>query len=384
MALTRLSLATAHATLIAADSAANPAYDEAPASWQGLNTTSGENPAGMDNGGFGFNVWDFAGGYHNPTQSPYGELNHFIDGVDFPASSYNALGARSFGLTNANQPFFGYTARATRTFAPLQIGETITVDFDNPLHAPLDQFSPSGFLLRLNTGGGPVIDSDPIPGVSERFGIFSTSNFNGSRWFTTDSDEFTDTALPSSETSVGATFQFTLTGNDAYVAELVRLSDSQVLFSRTGALKNAGAGGIDTLEIALYGNGSGEGPGGTEPTGRREFFFNNLRIESTLGANADFNQDGLVDGRDFLRWQRGVGTLTGAELSQGDANGDGAVNAADLDAWEHLFGRSTTSIGAPAPEPAAWALAACGASTSLWIAHGKNRPKQRPSRMICP
>ena len=166
-----------HAVLIASDSASDPAYAaDLTGAWKGLNSTTGENPVGNDNGGFGFNPWDFAGGFHEPAWSPYGELNHFIDGVDFPSSSFNDLGEPAFGLTNGNRPFFGYTARATRTFSPLEIGDTLSVDFNNPLLQPLAPFSPSGFLLCLNTGGGPIIDNAPIPGVQECFAIFTTSN----------------------------------------------------------------------------------------------------------------------------------------------------------------------------------------------------------------
>jgi hypothetical protein len=46
--------------------------------------------------------------------------------------------------------------------------------------------------------------------------------------------------------------------------------------------------------------------------------------------SADFDADGDADGADFLIWQRGQGLATGATKAQGDANGDGAVNAADL------------------------------------------------------
>jgi hypothetical protein len=55
-----------------------------------------------------------------------------------------------------------------------------------------------------------------------------------------------------------------------------------------------------------------------------------------LPANADFDADGLVDGADFLTWQRGFGA-TGAGLSDGDANGDGTVDEADLIAWANQF-----------------------------------------------
>jgi hypothetical protein len=53
---------------------------------------------------------------------------------------------------------------------------------------------------------------------------------------------------------------------------------------------------------------------------------------------ADFDSDGDADGADFLAWQRGNGLTTGATKAQGDANGDGAVNADDLALWKSQFG----------------------------------------------
>ncbi|MCH8840516.1 MAG: hypothetical protein IH831_07530, partial [Planctomycetes bacterium] len=47
-------------------------------------------------------------------------------------------------------------------------------------------------------------------------------------------------------------------------------------------------------------------------------------------ASADFDEDGDVDGKDFLTWQRGLGILLGAAHGDGDADGDGDVDLADL------------------------------------------------------
>jgi hypothetical protein len=62
----------------------------------------------------------------------------------------------------------------------------------------------------------------------------------------------------------------------------------------------------------------------------------------------DFDDNGAVDGADFLVWQRqlgGLGDGTGA-----DANGDGQVTAADLVDWSQAFG-SQANLATPAPEP---------------------------------
>ncbi|MBX3427455.1 MAG: hypothetical protein KF688_17380 [Pirellulales bacterium] len=79
-------------------------------------------------------------------------------------------------------------------------------------------------------------------------------------------------------------------------------------------------------------------------------------------ADADFNGDELVDGGDFLIWQRGFGAQ-GAMLSQGDATGDFQVDAADLAAWLQQFGIvvQASAQGQPIPEPATWLLATVAA-----------------------
>jgi hypothetical protein len=60
-------------------------------------------------------------------------------------------------------------------------------------------------------------------------------------------------------------------------------------------------------------------------------------------GDADFDGDGDIDGRDFLAWQRGFGLTIGALPEQGDANGDGAVNAADLGFWSSQYGSEPLS-----------------------------------------
>jgi hypothetical protein len=55
-------------------------------------------------------------------------------------------------------------------------------------------------------------------------------------------------------------------------------------------------------------------------------------------SDADFNNDGIVNGADFLIWQRGFGV--GSSHNAGDADGSGTVNAADLAWWKSTFGTS--------------------------------------------
>jgi len=91
-----------------------------------------------------------------------------------------------------------------------------------------------------------------------------------------------------------------------------------------------------------------------------DFFSYKLGVIAPVAApvaDADFDNNGLVDGRDFLIWQRNQGTGTGASNGVGDANGDGAVNAADLAIWKSHWGLASASAAAAGvPEPASWVV----------------------------
>ena len=59
--------------------------------------------------------------------------------------------------------------------------------------------------------------------------------------------------------------------------------------------------------------------------------------------SADFDEDGDIDGRDFLAWQRGFGTSP-AVKADGDADNDTDVDGDDLTIWQDQFGQSTPLV----------------------------------------
>ncbi|WP_428304332.1 dockerin type I domain-containing protein [Lacipirellula sp.] len=67
----------------------------------------------------------------------------------------------------------------------------------------------------------------------------------------------------------------------------------------------------------------------------------------------DYNNDGKVDGADFLAWQRGFGSSV-TPGSGADGSGNGVVDAADLTIWKNGFGSATATgeaAAAAVPEP---------------------------------
>jgi hypothetical protein len=79
---------------------------------------------------------------------------------------------------------------------------------------------------------------------------------------------------------------------------------------------------------------------------------------SDAASTGDFNQDNVVDGADFLAWQRNAGVTSNATLAMGDGNRDKKVGSPDLDVWKFQFGESG----------AHHAVTAVPEASSLWLA----------------
>jgi hypothetical protein len=72
--------------------------------------------------------------------------------------------------------------------------------------------------------------------------------------------------------------------------------------------------------------------------------FNAAVVDPATADPNDFDNDGRVDGSDYLTWQRGVGLTGETTRFNGDSNLDGTVDGADLDLWEAAYG---TLAGTP-------------------------------------
>ena len=97
--------------------------------------------------------------------------------------------------------------------------------------------------------------------------------------------------------------------------------------------------------------------------------------DSVGDPSADFNGDMLVDGSDFLTWQRGFGA-PGGTLATGDADLDGDVDADDLDVWQTQYGSAAAASVQVATSSTALVQAAAtsepasvlGDASNVWLA----------------
>jgi hypothetical protein len=104
-----------------------------------------------------------------------------------------------------------------------------------------------------------------------------------------------------------------------------------------------------------------------------------VAFTATAIPSADFDEDGDVDGADFLNWQQGVGTTIGATLDQGDADRDGDADAVDLNLWRsHYAAGETASAVVAEPVSAALTLAAA----ALSIPCGRRLGRRRTTVML--
>ncbi len=77
-----------------------------------------------------------------------------------------------------------------------------------------------------------------------------------------------------------------------------------------------------------------------------------LAVMAPAFFEADFDEDGDVDGADLTKWRAGFGTSGSATHMQGDADGDQDVDGADFLVWQRELGDGIAGAAA-VPEPSA-------------------------------
>ncbi|MCA9229996.1 MAG: right-handed parallel beta-helix repeat-containing protein [Planctomycetales bacterium] len=125
---------------------------------------------------------------------------------------------------------------------------------------------------------------------------------------------------------------FDVSGTESMHDNLAFISGSTVPFDQRGLSRIANGGNGNLQDIGAY--------------------------EAQVAPSADYVDDDLISGLDFLAWQRGAGTSSGATRANGDSDGDGDVDSSDLAAWEATYGQAdatplVAAVSSTLPEKAA-------------------------------
>jgi PEP-CTERM motif-containing protein len=250
------------------DSAADPVYTPA---WNGI-VNSDASPYGQisagDNGGTGFNAWNFNSSYYYwfpvpPVWYNYDQRIHAVDnglktGVAYSNINNDIGKAWDLGIVHyANRPNgdpIFTLPRAGRGFQTLQPGQTFSTIIDNPGDTSK---AGAGLIVRLNSA--PFVDANGMgldgnicyhksnctPGVTpepkERFGIYTSNTGAATEWRLSDgtSTNILTGLLTSTTAAGGMKIDFTLTGPDAYAVTLTPLGGG-LPYVHAGTLANAG------------------------------------------------------------------------------------------------------------------------------------------------
>jgi hypothetical protein len=354
----------ANAVTLASDSASDPAYAaEVDGAWKGEYPTGDQfeqNPPGMDNGGTGFKPWSFGGGYHvvadfvTSEPGPYGMLNHFIDGVDFPTTPFNNLGAPAFGVVNVRN-YGGLTSAANREFnQPLAVGDIFSAEIDTP--AEYEDWDGGHFPFAIIG----FRDADGNGSFSIEAGSSVSADFP---WRYTDlNTRHGDFGVAAGGTSIAPTA--TSDGSS------FRL---EVLSPTTGRFTLDGVSLDITFGALVDGSPEPAGPPASvfftsfhssavanemgDPTGEHAFYFDNLKIDRPSGeVLGDYNDNGTVDAADYVVWRDTLNQM-GMNLPA-DGNDNDMIDAGDYTVWRANFGKAAGAAAAngSVPEPTALVL----------------------------
>lgn len=200
-------------------------------------------------------------------------------------------------------------------------------DFDEVLTATVNTLS--GTIRLTNTTSEPItLDGYALEST--------TSSLNYASW-----SSLQDQDLPgfAAGDGTGTGWEAPASSNNSALVEANRATTSVLGVGESVSLGSA-------FDIAkpqnvdfIYSEGNG-----LVSTGNVEFV--------SIPEDADFDDDGDVDGHDFLIWQRGFGG-PGSTNMDGNADGDSDVDGTDLAIWKSQFGNGAGPISGVqiVPEP---------------------------------
>jgi len=223
----------------AADYATNPTY-------------AGGWLAGQ-NGGYGFGPWSFDGGSGSPIQQrmTYDSTSPF-DAIGTAWTLFNPVGGPND------------VASAGRSFAPLQVGQTLVTVIDNPTATQFYR----GYTISLNN------TTDNIPPGSttgQQVSAYTFEYFSYGRWYASDGSGNHSTSLFNTDTAPkGMQLAVTLTSPTTYQMTMTPLNNPANAYTIDGTLKIPGQP-IDWIQYQFYNTAD-------NPTQSTDFYISSITI----------------------------------------------------------------------------------------------------------
>ena len=234
-------------------------------------------------------------------------MNHFIDGVDFPTTTFNDLVAPAFGLGNVDPgdgTSHGVTAFARRPFSqPLQVGDVFSAEFDSPAAyvdlQPDDSNAGYPFaIIRFLVDGEKTLEIEA--GSSSEFGDFPwrLDDANGNN---ADYGAAAGVApISPTATSDGSSFSLAITGPDT----------GRLIFDGVPLDVQFISGVPTAVSFILFDNDAEAAPLAGDFDDSETVDGADLaqwKDDFAMNADSDADGDGDSDGNDFLLWQRNLG-----------------------------------------------------------------------------
>jgi hypothetical protein len=228
------------------------------------------------------------------------------------SSANNTFSADSGTNTVGNAYSYGPAGSADRAFGEFSssiLTATIGASFINTTGFVITQLSVSyiGEQWRLGAGDANVDRLD------FQVSLNATSLTTGS-WTNVDALDF---AAPNNQGAAGPTNGNVLPNRTIFPSVVIN----------TTPIPNLGSIWIRWTSTDVLGNDDG-------------LAVDDVVLRTT--PLSDFDLDSDVDGNDFLRWQRGVGTFVTGGHDAGDADFDGNIASDDLAIWRAQFGPDAT------------------------------------------
>lgn len=241
-------------SLIAADIATDPAYDD------------GWDPG--DNGGFGFDAWNFDGTYSSPIQHA----------MDDGSAVHNQLG-RAWTIYNPDAPpddMGTDISQVGRGFPALGPGQRLRVVIDNPTERRFFR----GYTIRLNSGGSSTCyGGGCTPGTTPvtKLAVGTFEYFTNGAWYITPSGSFSSSIFDV-DTDGGVQIDFLRIGASTVEVLMLPLDHPALAEGAIVTLTNPVTEPIDWIEFELYNTDSDFHPPVVGPEAT-DFYIRSIEIE---------------------------------------------------------------------------------------------------------